>query len=181
MTTRILVAGIGNIFLGDDGFGSVVARRLALRVLPKNVVVMDVGIRGLDLTYALMDGYDAAILIDVVQRGGPAGTLYVVEPELDQNDRAPDTNGLLDMHSVDPHRVLTFLRASGVKLGTLRIVGCEPASFGSDEEPQDGLSAPVAASVDAAIACVEGLLREIATGVDTPTTARFQIGEAQHA
>ena len=78
----ILVAGIGNIFNGDDGFGVAVAQRMARREPPAGVTIKDFGIRGLDLTYALLDGYAAAVLIDTAQRGEPPGTLYVIEPDV---------------------------------------------------------------------------------------------------
>ena len=88
---RILIAGIGNIFLGDDAFGVEVARRLVRRRLPDGVRVVDFGIRGLDLTYALLDGYEAVILVDAAPRGGPPGTLYVLEPPAGRSRRAEAT------------------------------------------------------------------------------------------
>lgn len=156
MTERILIAGIGNVFLGDDGFGVAVAQRLAKRHLPAGVVVMDAGIRGLDLTYALMDHYDAAILVDATQRGGAPGTLYVIEPEPDL-----EPPSLLDAHSMQPARMLAFLRASGSRLGLLRIVGCEPERFGSDEDPCMELSPRVEASLDAATDLVESVMSDM--------------------
>jgi hydrogenase maturation protease len=152
---RILVAGIGNIFFGDDGFGVAVAQRLAARALPERVRVMDVGIRGLDLAYALLDGYDATILVDVTRRGGPPGTLYVLEPTLD-----PAARTSLETHSLDPATVLALVRSLGGDLGCLRLVGCEPARLGDGEDgdAEMGLSAPVAAAVEPAVALVESLV-----------------------
>src|SRR5438045_8939975 len=98
----ILVAGIGNIFLGDDAFGSKVARRLAYRPVPQHVHVVDFGIRGLDLVYALLDGYDAVILIDATPRGGSPGTLYTIEPDLAELSK---TSAQLEAHGMDPMRV----------------------------------------------------------------------------
>jgi hydrogenase maturation protease len=154
---RVLIAGIGNVFLGDDGFGVAVAQELARRTLPPHVVVMDAGIRGLDLTYALMDGYDSAILIDATARGGAPGTLYLIDPQDGEVAAAEREPSLIDAHGMDPVRVLAFVRASGAKLRSLRVVGCEPESFGSDEAPQLGLSPAVARAVGPAIELVEQL------------------------
>jgi len=151
---RILVAGIGNVFMGDDGFGVAVIQRLAELPRREGVVLMDAGIRGIDLTYALTDGYDAAILVDAAPRGRAPGTLYVIEPRLP--DAAPPA--LLDAHAMDPVKVLVAARALGRSVETVRVVGCEPAELGTPEEPQLGLSAPVAASVVPAIHLVEELL-----------------------
>src|SRR3954467_12260006 len=92
LTRRILVAGIGNVFLGDDGFGVALAERLAERELPAGVEVVDYGIRGMDLAYALQDGYDAVVFLDATPRGDQPGTLYVIEPELDEGEVAIDTH-----------------------------------------------------------------------------------------
>ena len=117
---RILVAGIGNVFLGDDGFGVAVAGRLAAATLPPGVDVVDFGIRGMDLAYALRD-YDVAILVDAVPRGGAPGTLYVIEPELDADEAGPDAHGM------DPVKVLALARGLGDPLPRVLVVGCEPA------------------------------------------------------
>src|SRR5215468_2149801 len=99
----ILVAGIGNIFLGDDGFGSEVARRLSRRLLASNVRVVDFGIRGVDLMYSLLDDYDATIIIDALPQGGKAGTLYVLEPDLDETQ---DHTVSMEAHAMNPMNVL---------------------------------------------------------------------------
>jgi hydrogenase maturation protease len=148
---RILIAGIGNIFLGDDAFGCEVAQRLAARPLPEGVRVVDFGIRGLDLAYALMDGFDLTILVDATPRGGAPGTLYVLEPELNEPDAAP----VVETHGMDPVKVLRLVQALGGQSPNVRVVGCEPANLGSEEEPVMGLSAPVQAAVDEAIALIE--------------------------
>jgi len=115
----ILIAGIGNVFLADDGFGVEVARLLAQRELPPGVKVADFGIRGMDLAYALRD-YDVAIFLDAVPRGGPPGTLYVIEPELDGTQVGPDA------HAMDPVKVLALADGLGDPLPRVLVVGCEP-------------------------------------------------------
>jgi hydrogenase maturation protease len=152
----ILIAGIGNIFLGDDAFGSEVARRLAARNLPSGVQVVDFGIRGLDLVYALLNPHDAAILVDAMPRGGEPGTLYVLEPELPDGDACT-----LDIHEMNPLRVLSLARALGANLQHVRIVGCEPQSLGNVDEGEMGLSACVSAAVDQAIVVIESLIQEV--------------------
>lgn len=157
MTARILIAGIGNIFLGDDAFGVEVVRRLAARSLPEGVQAVDFGIRGLDLTYALLDGWDAAILVDAAPRGEPPGTLYVIEPA--PEDAAPSASPL-DTHAMDPVRVLRMVAALGGRVERLLVVGCEPTPLeGYDIE--NGLSPPVAAAVPEAARIVESLVEQL--------------------
>jgi hydrogenase maturation protease len=152
---RTLVAGIGNVFLGDDGFGVEVVRRLALRALPEDVQVSDFGIRGFDLVYALLDGYASVILVDTAPRGGPPGTLYVIEPILDAEEATPS----LATHGMDPMRVLELARAMGGHVEQLVLVGCEPAVLAEEGECVVGLSPPVAAAVDSAVETIESLIR----------------------
>ena len=161
MTLRILIGGIGNIFLGDDAFGVEVLRRLAERPLPEEVRAIDFGIRGLDLAYALLDGYDHAILVDAVPRGGEPGTLYLIEPDLGTADLA-DAPVALEMHNMDPVRVLRYVEKLGGKLGELTVVGCEPTAIADDRT--DGLSPPVAAAVDRAVELIESLVHKILQG-----------------
>lgn len=157
---RILVAGIGNVFLGDDGFGVEVARRLAARPLPAGVKVADFGIRGIDLAYALQDGYYAALLVDAAPRGGEPGTLYVLEP-------APDSTGPAapDGHGMDPARVLRLVQALGGTTARVLVVGCEPGRAATVEEDGDEmrmeLTPPVQAAVGAAVELVETLIAEL--------------------
>jgi hydrogenase maturation protease len=153
---RILVAGIGNIFLGDDGFGVALAGRLARRALPAGVDVVDFGIRGMDLAYAL-DDYDIVVLLDASPRGDAPGTLYVVEPELDDAEASPDAHGM------DPVTVLALARALGGPIPRTLVVGCEPASVmtGDEEEIAAELSDPVEGSLDAAVDLVESLLDDL--------------------
>jgi len=157
---EILIAGIGNIFLGDDGFGCAVAERLARRPLPDGVRVVDFGIRGFDLAYALMDGYDVTILIDAAPRGGEPGALYVIEPDLNGLN-APDARAMtVESHAMNPTRVLALVKAMNGELKRVLLVGCEPATLGP-EEGQMGLSETVEAAVDGAVEIIESLVVEI--------------------
>jgi hydrogenase maturation protease len=154
---RILVAGIGNIFLGDDAFGVEVAQRLSRRKLPDGVRVVDFGIRGLDLAYALMEEYDLAILVDATRQGAEPGALYVVEPEW-TGPEAVDGAPLLDAHGMHPLRVLQMVRELGGRPKRVLVVGCEPATLGDELEGAMGLSAPVASAVNGAIGLIESLV-----------------------
>jgi hydrogenase maturation protease len=157
---RVLIAGIGNIFFGDDAFGSHVARRLAFRQLPDGVRVGDFGIRGLDLAYALTDGYDLAILIDVTPQGGPAGTLYIIEPDLTGTDDADKPGpSLADGHTLEPRSVLRLARQIGGCCPRIRLVGCEPAELGCEGGSME-LSTPVQSAVDEACALVQSLVAD---------------------
>jgi len=152
MTDRTLVAGVGNIFFGDDGFGVEVARRLAERELPAGVTVADYGISGMHLAYDLSNGYDRAILIDATPRGGAPGTVYVIEPE--RPAETESASALFDAHGMQPEVVLGALEMLGAKTGQMLIVGCEPAN----SDPGIGLSGPVAAAVDNAVRVVLDLI-----------------------
>ncbi len=156
----ILVAGIGNIFLGDDAFGVEVAQRLARQPWPDGVRVVDFGIRGFDLAYAILDGYDVTIMIDAIQRGGSPGTLYVIEADLNDTSGA---GGGMETHNIHPMRVLDMVRAYGGDPHRVLVVGCEPATFGPEDEGQMGLSAPITAVLDEAITLVERLVQQIRT------------------
>ncbi len=153
---RVLIAGVGNVFFGDDGFGVEVARRLLERVWPTGVRVEDFGIRGIDFAYALLNGWDTAILVDAMQRGRSPGTLYVLEPEAIDPDPA---HLRVDTHGMDPARVLGFVRAMGGRADRLRVVGCEPRTFGDGDEPVVGLSSEVQAAVPSANTINERLVR----------------------
>jgi hydrogenase maturation protease len=157
---RILIACIGNIFLGDDGFGSEVARRLAGRALAPGVILKDFGIRGLDLTYALLDPYDLVILVDACPRGGQPGTVYLVEP----GPMELDTQVRVDAHAMNPAEVLRAVQSMGGAPGRILIVGCEPAELGSDEDGRIGLSEPVQAALDEAIALIDKVVAEVLEG-----------------
>jgi hydrogenase maturation protease len=153
---RILVAGIGNIFLGDDGFGVEVARRLAARELPAGVRVADFGIRGFDLAYALQDGYETTILVDTYAHGQTPGTVSLIEPDLSRLDE-PDP-GAVGTHGMHPLNVLRMAVAmTGPVKQKVLLVGCEPATFGG-EEGQMGLSEPVGAAVEEAVKLVSAVV-----------------------
>lgn len=158
---RTLVAGIGNIFIGDDGFGVEVVRRLGERPPRSDVTVADFGIRGLDLTYALLD-YERVILVDATARGGAPGTLYVIDPDLES--LAKNATMIEGGHGVVPTRALSMAKSMGARLGFIRVVGCEPAELPDEEEIAVGLSPPVAGAVESAVALIEQLLDEVAHG-----------------
>ena len=155
---RILVAGIGNIFFGDDAFGVEVVQRLARRQLPDDVRIVDFGIRGFDLAFALMEPYEVVILVDAVPRGGIPGTLYTIEPDLDALETSEPAE--LEAHGMNPMKVLSFVKAMGGESIRILLVGCEPSPIAPDEERM-GLSEPVAKSVDEAVAIVETLIRKL--------------------
>jgi hydrogenase maturation protease len=156
---RVLVAGVGNIFLGDDGFGVEVVRRLAGRELPEGVEVVDFGIRGMDLAYALHDDYEVVILVDATPRGEEPGTVYLLEPEIEE-----DGEVALDAHGMDPVKVIKLSRALGAKPTRTLVVGCEPQVVVSGEDYDDilmELSEPVHAAVEEAVKLVGSLVEEI--------------------
>jgi hydrogenase maturation protease len=166
---RILIACIGNIFLGDDGFGVEVARRLLQRgsaYYPKGVQVVDFGIRGIELAYALLDERDVLVLVDAVPRGGTPGTLYLIEPDLtalDMQKGAEAERIALDAHSMDPLKVLAFARTLGAKPISTLLVGCEPAVPVNDgyAEMQIGLSQPVEAAIEKAVNMIDELVADL--------------------
>jgi hydrogenase maturation protease len=141
---KILIACVGNIFLGDDGFGVEVAAALGKKELPQGVEVKDFGIRGFDLAYALLDPWDAVIIVDALPRGQSAGTLYVLEPD------AATANMVLNPHGMDPVRVLNLAASLGSVSAKVLVVGCEPQDFGDELEGRMGLSPPVEAAVEEA-------------------------------
>jgi hydrogenase maturation protease len=162
MRARILVAGIGNIFLGDDAFGVEVVGRMVERTWPENVEVIDFGIRGFDLTMALLQDLDLVILVDAAPRGGAPGTLYVIEPDPDEPYDPAAGELMLDPHSLDPVRVLRFAKSMGGNPGRVLVVGCEPETVGSDDdwEVTPGLSEPVRQAIDKAVDLIESLINE---------------------
>jgi len=158
---RILVAGIGNIFLGDDAFGCEVAKRLFERKLPENVRVVDYGIRGFDLAYALMDGYDVTIFVDATPRGDAPGTIYVIEPDLDELDKLDAQTAAIDTHNMNPLKVLSMVKTLGGEFKRIFLVGCEPLFTGEEDIGFMGLSEPVEAAIDKAVEVVESLVAKI--------------------
>jgi len=167
----VLVAGIGNIFLGDDGFGVEVAQQLAARPQPDGVRVTDFGIRGFDLAFALLDEPEATILIDAMPRGEAPGTVYVLEPDLDAETGASTVDhaqGSFQGHAMTPDSVFALVRTLGGRPRNVTVVGCEPLTFGPENEGQMGLSEAVAGSVSEAVAVVEQLIARLApTGSTT--------------
>ena len=162
MSGRLLIAGVGNIFLGDDGFGVEVASRLATADLPDWAHVVDYGIRGMHLAYDLANGYDSMILVDATARGGEAGTIYVIEPDLtavpEEGTAEPEAAGnpLFNAHGMQPDVIFGVLDMLGAKAGRILVVGCEPASI----EYRMELSEPVAAAVGEAVRIVLGLVTQ---------------------
>ena len=155
---RMLIACVGNIFLGDDGFGVEVAQRLARREqkYPKGVEVVDFGIRGVELAYSLLDGYETLVLVDTVSRGEPPGTVFLIEPDL---SAMPSNDSFaLDAHSLDPVKVFAFARTLGATPMRTLLVGCEPVSV---DEMQMGLSTPVQAAVEEAIKLLDEIVADL--------------------
>jgi hydrogenase maturation protease len=145
---QILVAGIGNAWLRDDGFGGEVAKRLGERELPAEAAVFDFGTGGLDLAYEVMRGYDALILLDVSRQGGTPGTLYVMEANEDDVEAGIEDGQVINPHGMDPQTVLRFVKSLGAWPGKVVVVACEPAEV---EDMGFGLSDEVAAAVDGAV------------------------------
>lgn len=155
----ILVACIGNIFLGDDGFGCEVAKVLQTRTLPENVRLFDYGIRGYDLAYALLDGYDVTIFVDAVPNKESPGTLYLIEPDVSEFETQEASPTILDAHTMNPMHVLRMAHSMGAKFNKLLLVGCEPKTLGG-EQGFMGLSEPVQAAVKEAANMVESLIEK---------------------
>jgi hydrogenase maturation protease len=155
--TRTLVAGVGNVFFADDGFGCEVARRLGARPRADGVRVADFGIRGVHLAYELSSGYDAAIIIDAVSRGGPAGTLYVIAP-----DTGAGASAIADAHGIDLGAVFAMTRTLGAAPAQLLVVGCEAGEL----VERIGLSEAMERAVDPAVELVDSLLRDGARAVE---------------
>jgi hydrogenase maturation protease len=154
---RILVAGIGNIFLGDDAFGCDVAREVSSRALPLEVTVRDFGIKSYDLAYALAGNYDAIILVDATPRGDAPGTTYLVE--IDPRELAELDPECPDAHTMNPVNALKMAQSVGPVTGKIYLVGCEPAKLDAEDE-EIGLSEPVQRAVPQAIELIERVLTE---------------------
>lgn len=164
---RVLVAGVGNVLRGDDGFGVAVAERLTRCRVPPGVVVVETGIAGIALVQELQTGWDGLVVVDAVDRGRPPGTVMVIEPEVADvvSLSWEERNDLIaDMHLATPERVLLLARALGVLPAWVRIVGCQPSDA---ESVREGLSAEVTAAVGVASTEVLRLVedaRSLATG-----------------
>jgi hydrogenase maturation protease len=157
----ILVAGVGNAWLRDDGFGGEVVRRLEQRELPAGVTVMDAGTGGLDLAYEVMRGYDALVILDVSQQDGEPGTLYVMEPEEDTVRGRIEDGERINPHAMDPRTVLRFVKSIGAWPGCVIVIACEPAQV---QEMGWGLSDRVSDAVDRAVELVLETIAELRSG-----------------
>ena len=162
---QILVAGVGNIFLQDDGFGTEVARRLEARGVPSGVTVLDFGTGGLKLAYEVMRGYDALVLVDISRQGGEPGTLYVMEPEPESVDGGLQEGDAINPHGMDPRTVLRFVKAVGGWPGKVVVIACEPATV---EDMGIGLSGPVAEALDRAVELVLKTVEELRSDAAYP-------------
>jgi hydrogenase maturation protease len=161
---RVLVAGMGNLLRGDDGFGVAAARELEARDLPAGVAVAEVGISGMSMAQELLDGYEAFVLIDAMERGAAPGTLHVERaevPDLDEYSKREMGGFVADMHQTDPAKVLVLGEALGALPEPTILLGCEPE--GTDEL-EDSLSEPVAAAVPRAVELVERVVGELLAG-----------------
>jgi hydrogenase maturation protease len=158
MKKRMMVAGVGNMFMKDDGFGAEVVKRMRECELPEGVEICDFGTGGLKLAYDLMKGYDGLILVDSSPRNEEPGTLYVIEPEPEEFDADLENGGPIDPHGADPATVLRFVKAIGSWPGKILIIGCEPQNV---DEFEVGLSEPVMQAVNGAVKLVEEAIEEI--------------------
>ncbi|HET8978717.1 MAG TPA: hydrogenase maturation protease [Solirubrobacteraceae bacterium] len=166
--TSILVAGVGNAWLRDDGFGGAVARRLQTADLPAGVAVMDAGTGGLDLAYEVMRGYDGLVLLDVSRQGGEPGTLYVMEPDEDDVDAGIEDGAMINPHAMDPQTVLRFVKSIGAWPGRVVIIACEPADVGALGW---GLSPEVERAVAGAVDLVTATIAELRGSGRRPAVA----------
>ena len=161
---RILVAGIGNVFKGDDGFGVEVARALSKPTgcapweIPDDVAVIDFGIRGIDLAFAITSGYEIVILVDAMRRGGEPGSVCVIQPE------AADLRGspvAVQGHNFDPLSVLRWASGMADALPKVYVVGCEPAEIPDEQDLAEGLSPAVRAAVAKAVELIQNLITQL--------------------
>jgi hydrogenase maturation protease len=158
---KILIAGVGNAWLRDDGFGGEVARRLEQHELPDGVSVMDVGTGGLDLAYEVMRGYDALVILDVSRQGGEPGTLYVMEAEEESVQGSIEDGEVINPHGMDPQTVLRFVKSIGAWPGRVVVIACEPADI---EQLGWGLSERVTEAVERAVDLVVETIEELRSG-----------------
>ncbi len=157
---QILVAGVGNVFLQDDGFGTEVARVLGAQGVPSGVTVLDFGTGGLKLAYEVMRGYDALVLVDISRQGGTPGTLYVMEPDPASVEGPMEEGDAINPHGMDPRTVLRFVKAVGGWPGKVVVIACEPATI---EDLGIGLSESVSRAVAGAVALVLQTVAELQT------------------
>jgi hydrogenase maturation protease len=160
MEKQILVAGVGNAWLQDDAFGGECARRLEARGVPSGVTVMDFGTGGLDLAYEIMRGYDALVLLDASRQGGEPGTLYVLEPSMEELAGPIEDGDVINPHGMDPQTVLRFVAAIGGFSGRVVVIGCEP---GEVDDVGVGLTPAIEGAVERALEVVSETLEELRT------------------
>jgi len=170
---RILIAGIGNIFFGDDAFGGEVIKELIKSPLPEGVDAVDFGIRSYDLAYAIMDGYAATILVDITARGEPPGTVYLIE--LDQEKIGNLEATAPDGHSLDPVAVLRLVQSLGGQIERLYLVACEPAIL-ETEDGRIGLSESVQAAVPEAVQMIRRLIAKLRSEIPSASTPPETVG-----
>ena len=166
MNPEVLIACVGNIFLGDDAFGVEVAQRLRSVSLPEGASVVDFGIRSYDLAYALMKPWELVVLVDAISRGGEPGTIYVIEPDLTAVEQDSNDTGF-DAHTMNPASVLQMVKALGGKCSRMLVVGCEPSTVEPRSDGQFELSEPVRAGVEEAVRTV----LELVAGTGRATAA----------
>jgi hydrogenase maturation protease len=157
VSARILVAGVGNVFFGDDGFGCAAARRLLERGMHGNVRVVDFGIGSIHLSFELLEGYEMVVIMDATARGGAPGTVYVIEPDLED---AREYAAPADAHTVDPDAVLALIAASPARPRRVVVVGCEPETMAPGME----LSGPVMGAVERACDAVAEIVEREPVG-----------------
>ena len=155
---RVMIAGIGNIFMKDDGFGSAVVQKMSHKQFPEGVELKDFGTGGLKLAYDLMKGYDGLIFIDASARGGTPGTMYLIEPSEDDFSGDLEQGGPINPHDADPATVLRFVKSIGAWPGKVSIIACEPQTT---EDFSIGLSESVNTAIDQAIEMVDELIQQI--------------------
>jgi hydrogenase maturation protease len=156
---RVLIAGVGNVFCGDDGFGCAAVRQLARGPIPSGVTVIDFGIRSVHFAFELLEPFDLVIILDAIAKGGTPGTLYLIEPDDDATRPAGNA------HAMDVGAALAMAREMGAKPGRLLFVGCEPC----DVSERFGLSAPVQSVIPSAIELVRDVLRRELCTIDETT------------
>ncbi len=160
MAESVLIAGIGNIFQGDDAFGVAVTQKLTALGFPEHVKVMDVGIRSIDLGFALLHEYGLTILVDATARGGAPGTLYTIEIQPTDIPDVCEEAVVINSHSLDPVRVLALAKSMGAKFNRVLLIGCEPLVVDHDETGHIGLSEVVQGAVDRAVENIRQLVEE---------------------
>lgn len=157
---RILVAGVGNIFLGDDAFGVEVVHHLARRNPPPCVKISGFGIRDFDLVHALLDEYDLTIIVDAAARGGLPGTLHKIEPDLSEIEALDDQVVAIEPRGMDLFQVFSMVKSMGGTFHRMVVVVCEPGEPADEDDGYMGLSAAVSAAIDEAVVMVESTIRE---------------------